>query len=176
MKNFTVKPVLTALLIAASLAAGAAHAEGAYVGGSIGMPDYKDSIRGISGDASGVSGKVYGGYQFTPNVAVEGGYADLGHVDRRDGSIHSHGEFLDAVGIAPLNNDWSLLGRVGVAHVDVNTSNGEDNGLALKVGVGAQYAIDSRTSVRGEWERYHTDVFDGKPDIDQYTVGVRIAF
>ena len=28
----------------------------------------------------------------------------------------------------------------------------------------------------GEWERYRPHVFDGHPNLDQYTVGVRLAF
>jgi len=77
------KPALAALLVIAGI--GAAHAEGAYIGGSIGTPDYKNSVNGIDGDGSGVGGKVFGGYQFTPNVAIEGGLFNLGHIDNANG-------------------------------------------------------------------------------------------
>jgi OmpA-OmpF porin, OOP family len=170
------KFLLAAALGAGSLGAISAHAEGFYAGGSLGVPHYRDGINGIEGDGSGLSGKVYGGYAISPNFALEAGVADLGHVDTSAGTVKGHGEFVDAVGIAPLSDKWSLLGRVGLAHVNLDTSNGDSSGTGLKFGLGAQYSLTSNTSLRGEWERYRPDAFGAKPNIDQYTFGVRVAF
>jgi OOP family OmpA-OmpF porin len=76
----------------------------------------------------------------------------------------------------PPQHKWSLLGRIGVAHVNLDTSAGDDSGSGPKVGLGAQYNLTSNLAVRGEWERYRSKLFDGHPNLDQYTVGVRFAF
>lgn len=166
------------LVLAAGLGAAGAHAEalGPYVGGSLGTPHYSDDVNGIGGDGSGVSGKLFGGYQFTPNFSLEAGGADLGHIDERSGKVDAHGVYLDAVGAAPLNDHWALLGRIGVAHMDFDTSAGDDSGSGLKLGAGVQYAISSNLALRGEWERYHTAAFGDRPNVDQYTVGLRFGF
>ncbi|MGS0754620.1 hypothetical protein ACVBEH_07810 [Roseateles sp. GG27B] len=121
MKLSTIKPVLTAAILAASLGALPAHAENLYVGAALGVPHFgagANGINGVTGQGSGVSSKLYGGYQVTPNFALEAGVADLGHINNGVGSVSSQGTFLDAVGLRPLNNKWSLLGSLGVAHVN----------------------------------------------------------
>jgi OOP family OmpA-OmpF porin len=170
------KTVVAAAFAAASLAALSAHAEGLYGGGSLGAPHYPDSINGIAGNGSGASGKLFGGYSLTPNFALEAGAADLGHIDSGNGKVDGRSLFLDAVGTLPLNDKWSLLGRVGVAHVNLDTSGGDSSGNGPKVGLGAQYSLTQNIALRGEVERYHPNVFDDKPNIDQYTVGVRVGF
>ncbi len=176
MKKLSLSLVAGSLFAAMGINCGAAHAEGFYAGANLGAPHYADPINGIEGDGSGVSGKLYGGYQATPNFAVEAGVADLGHIEHPADHVDGRAAFLDGVGLLPLNNQWSLLGRVGVAHVNLDTSRGDDSGTALKVGLGTQYTLTSNVALRGEWERYHAHIFDGRPDIDQYTVGVRVGF
>src|SRR5207248_831814 len=160
----------TALSLMAGMACASAQAESLYAGGSVGAPHYPDTVNGISGSTSGIAGKLFGGYQVTPNFAVEAGAADLGHLDANNGVTHASSAFVDAVGIAPLNDKWSLLGRIGVAQVNVDTSAGDDSGSGLKMGLGAQYNLTSSVALRGEWERYRPHVFDGHPNLDQYTV------
>ena len=168
--------LFAAVLMTACLSAISAHAEGLYVGGSLGTPRYQDSVNGVSGHGSGVSGKLFGGYQLTPNFALEAGAADLGHIDKGAGKVDGRSVFLDAVGIAPLKDKWSLLGRIGVAHVNLDTSAGDSGGSGLKLGLGAQYSLTSNIALRGEWERYRPSAFGDKPNIDQYTFGVRVGF
>ena len=154
----------------------AAPIDAVYGGASLGTPRYEDSVNGVTGHGSDISGKLCGGYQFTPNFALEAGVAGLGHIDNATGRARGHGEYLDAVGIAPLNDKWSLLGRIGVAHVSLNTTNGDDSGNGLKLGLGAQYALTPKVALRAEWERYQPRTFGTRPDIDQYTVGIRVGF
>ena len=63
-----------------------------------------------------------------------------------------------------------------MAQVNLNTSFGDDSGNGLKVGLGAQYALTDKVSIRGEWERYQANVFGDKPNVDQYTVGLKVGF
>ncbi len=170
------KPLIAVLLVAGSLGAVSAHAEGAYLGGALGIPHFEDNINGITGNGSGLSGKVFGGYQFSPNFALEAGIANLGHIDNATGRADGHGEYVDAVGLLPMSNQWSLLASLGMAHINLNTANGSDSGRGLKLGLGAQYAVTSNVILRGEWERYQPHEFGGRPDIDQITFGVHVAF
>lgn len=170
----------TRLMLAAALlmgSLGAAQAEGFYAGGNLGVPDWRDGVNGVQDNSHGVAGKLYGGYQITPNFGVEGGYMALGHIDDSVSEARGHGVFLDAVGTLPVAPQWSLLGRAGIAHGDINTSFGDDTSSGLRVGVGAQYDITPTVALRGEYEHNHfTNVFDNKLNVDQYTVGVKVGF
>jgi OOP family OmpA-OmpF porin len=169
------KSALAAALLLASL--GAARAEGLYVGGSLGTPDYKSSVNGISGNGSGLGGKFFGGYQLVPNFAVEGGYIDLGHIDDASGKVNVRGAFLDGVGNYEFAPKWSVLGRVGVAEARFTTPNGNDSSPALKLGAGLQYDLTKTVALRAEYEHYHfTDAFDSKPNIGEFTVGLKVGF
>ena len=176
MKISYFKPLAIAAFLSIGVGAMAEQADGAYLGLSVGAPHYQDGVNGVSGDSSGLSGKLFGGYQLNPNFALEAGVADLGHIENSTGRVTSHGEYIDAVGIAPLNDKFSLLGSLGLAHVDANTSNGDGSGNGLKLGLGAQYALSRNVALRGEVERYRPDVFDAKTNIDQYSLGVKVAF
>jgi len=169
------KPVLAVAIVLGAV--GAAHAEGLYVGGNLGSPDYKSSVNGVSGDGSGVGGKVFGGYQITPNVAVEGGVFDLGHIDDESGKVNLRGAYADAVGSYEFAPKWSVLGRAGLAEGRFTTSSGDDNSPALKLGAGLQYDITNTVAVRAEYEHYHfSDAFDAKPKVGEYSLGVKLGF
>ncbi len=176
MKVQTRKSLIVAAVALAGLFAANAQAEGLYAGVSMGAPHYQDSVNGITGVGSGLSGKLFAGYQINPYFAIETGVADLGHIDNSSGNVNSHAEYLDAVGIAPLNDKWALLGSIGMAHATLNSSNGDSSGNGLKLGLGTQYALTSNVALRGEVERYREDAFGAKPNIDQYTVGLKVAF
>ncbi|HSW07340.1 outer membrane beta-barrel protein [Aquabacterium sp.] len=164
------------LIALAGLAALPAHAEGLYAGGALGTPRYPDAVNGISGNGSGLSGKLFGGYQFTPNLSLETGFAGLGHIDDGSGRVSGRAAYLDLLGTLPLNDKWSALGRLGVAHVKLDSSTGDSSGSGPKLGLGLQYALTTNVALRGEWERYHPSVFGEKPNIDQYTLGFRVGF
>jgi OOP family OmpA-OmpF porin len=170
------KPVWATLLVAGSLVGITAHAEGLYAGGSMGGQSYPNTLNGNATSGSALSGKLFGGYQVNPNFAVEAGLTELGAVNSPGGQVDSYGSFVDAVGILPLSPQWSVLGRVGVAHMAVNTPTGDDGGNGLKVGLGAEYALSKTVAIRGEWERYQLNAFGDKPNADQFTVGVKVGF
>ena len=172
----TFKPLLSALLAAAALGAGVAHAEGFYGGAGLGNQSYPSQVNGNSTSGSALSGKLYGGYQLNPNFAVEGGITELGALSSPGGQVDSYGTFVDAVGMLPMNNQWSLLGRVGVAHMAINTPTGDDGGNGFKVGLGAEYALSKTMALRGEWERYQLTGFGSNPSADQFTLGLKVGF
>lgn len=176
MRPLPFRTLLHAACLTACFGAAAAHADGFYVGGGLAAPHYGDDINGLSIGNSGVGGKLFGGYQLHPYFAVELGLVDLGHISDASGSIKSHGEYIDGVGLLPLNASWSLLGSIGAANVDIDTSNGDDRGAGLKLGLGAEFAINRSVALRGEYENYHVSAFNSHPNIGQYSFGVRVNF
>jgi OmpA-OmpF porin, OOP family len=119
--------------------------------------------------------KLFGGYQFNPYYAVEGGYFYLGdrHVGADttptgtlSGRVKVQGWNADLVGFLPMDDALSLMARVGAQYaktsarfegsgavVPANPTPGKSQ-LSAKFGVGLQYALSSAFLVRGEWERY----------------------
>lgn len=172
----SLQAALAVLATAAVLSPLTARAEGAYVGGSLGQGRWMDSAAGVQGGRTDLSGKVYGGYQFNPHFALEAGGVALGESNKADGSIKGDAVFVDAVGSLPLTPKWSALGRVGVLRGKVDTSTGNDHGNGIKVGLGGQYALTQKTALVGEWERYKLDIFGTRPEVNQFTMGVKANF
>lgn len=191
------------LLLAGLCAAPAAHAgeeSGGYFGAGIGqsyVSGYCSDTAGAvvtSCDDKDTSFKVFGGYRFTRNVAVEAAYVDLGKY-RATGSflgapfdVNSKltGVTLQGVGIVPFGNEFSLMGRVGAIFWDLKTSatvggfpgSTSDNGVDLALGVGAQYKFTPRFGVRGDLDYYpnlgNNDT--GEDNVTAVSIGVVFLF
>ena len=176
MKDTIAHAALAALLLAG--AAGAAHAEGFYAGGSVGGSNWNGSVNGVQGDRSGVSGKLFGGYEFSPYFSLEGGAMSLGHTrDDGFGKASGDGAFFDAVGRYEFAPKWSVLGRGGVARARFSSPGGDATSNGLKLGAGLQYDLTSKVSLRGEYEYYHfSNAFDSKVNVGQFSAGVKVSF
>jgi OOP family OmpA-OmpF porin len=171
-------------LVVTALAAGTAataSAEGLYMGADLGHPQYSNSVNGIGGDDDanngGIGAKLYGGYTLTPNLALEGSVFRLGHSRMGDATVNTNGIALDGVGNYMFAPQWSLLGRLGVAEGRFSTSFGDDSSAGLKAGAGIQYDLTKQVSLRLQYERYHFfNAFDSKPNVGEYTAGVKFNF
>ena len=173
------KTIANALVCASLLAGVAAHAEGLSVGGSLANSRFQsDGIAGAAvNDRTSTGGKIYGGYQFTPNFGLEAGYARLGKFGTDAGDVKGDGYYLDGVGTLPLGNNFSLLGRLGAFRGKLKSDlAGSDSGTSYKVGAGVQYDFDKNLGLRGEWERYRFDALGTKSNTDLYSVGVNYKF
>ena len=181
--NFKLKTLASCATACAALVAAPAFAQdGLYIGGSIGQSKYKgDDIGGLSTDRKDTGGKLFGGYEFTPNIALELGYADLGKATSAAGSVKGKGAYLDAVGKVPFTPQLSGIARVGVfqGKADFEGPLGirdSDEKTAPKVGLGLQYDVTKNVAVRGEWERYRFEAFDRKANADLYSLGMNYRF
>lgn len=202
------------LLTLALMAAPFAHAEssGWYGGGNIGRAQANIDDARITSDllSKGLTAgpvidnrrdrgfKLYGGYQFNKNLALEGGYFDLGQFGfttttvpngTLSGSIKLKGLNLDLVGIVPITDKFSAFGRMGITNthaddafvgtgaVNVLNPNPSKRSTNLKVGLGLQYAITEALSLRTEIERYRIDDAVGnKGDVDLVSLGLVYRF
>ena len=205
--------LLTRLACLATLGAalaGAAHSQEAnyyYFGLSAGQSHSQLSEdatnSSIFGAASGaaVNGrepqdtayKIFGGYQFNRNFALEGGYFNLGKFTygaaapggTLGGTYEAEGLNMDVIGTLPLGERFSAFGRIGAQYAHTHdsfsgtgtltppTSNPSKNETNLKVGVGLQYDISPSMQLRGEAERYRiNDAFDNRGDVNVFSLSL----
>ena len=134
----------------------------------------------IDKDKRSTGAKLLAGFSFNRYFAVEGGYAVLGktsaNMDFRNGlasvgtfnmAYKMRATYVDAVGLFPVNDNWSLIGRVGVSYgrtsanlngspftIIVSGNNRSDSLVRAKFGAGVDYNLNPAFTVRAEWERY----------------------
>jgi len=189
--------------VAAVVAISAVSASAAdfYVGGSIGSSSVDTEGDSFSDggitlrvtDKRDTGLKAFVGAQITPNLALEGGYVDLGKVKLSGsvlgtpftGNIRGTGFFFDVVGQVPVAQNFALFGKLGVlagkTKVSVSvpgagSGSDDDSGTDVKFGLGASYSFTKNFSVRGEWERFRFDAYDDNFDADLFSVGFSYKF
>jgi OmpA-OmpF porin, OOP family len=151
----------------------------------------------ISDDDTDIGYRIFGGHKFNKHFALEGGYFNLGkfgfNATAPTGTLNGTAKFqglnLDAVGILPLTEKWSALGRVGLTYteakdtfgttgtVSVANANPSKSEANYKLGLGVQYDLTRALGLRGEWERYRVnDAIGNKGDVDMLIVGLIYTF
>ncbi len=166
---------------------------GFYLGGGLGQSKAKDWCTGggatlVTCDDTKTAWKIFGGYQFHPNLAVELQYMDMGTVSALVNdpvfglvSVSADNRQFAAslVGLLPLGaSQFSLFGKVGVETIGQQSTvsvagatdlqHGSDSGLLL--GAGLKWAIDRNIKLRGEWE--HGDTLNA----DTFSIGLEYWF
>jgi OOP family OmpA-OmpF porin len=133
----------------------------------------------VDNDTSNFNSRVYGGYQFTPNAAVDFAYLTLGEVDvtarvtapvdatvKIDSNVDGF-EFV-VTGACPISYRTDLTARLGGVYYDaeggadlagavVGTVDVEDDGVAFTGGVGFSRKIGSNWIWRGGWQNVNVD-------------------
>jgi OOP family OmpA-OmpF porin len=155
----------------------------------------------ITHDQHDASYKVFGGYQFNPYFGMEAGYFNLGEFGFKstttspggagtlDGRIKLTGMNIDMVGTLPINDQLSLLGRIGVHNARARDSftatnsagstqyNPEVTDTNYKAGFGFSYKFSQSMSLRGELERYRiNDAVGNKGDINVASLSLVFPF
>lgn len=175
-----------------------------YVGLSVGQtavqvenseicPFFGDIQCNIDDSDTGI--KLFAGTKFTNNIALEGGYADLGEVtmtgfDSFFGNTRTTTDasalFVAVRGIIPLGPDFELFGKAG-AHLwsadwSLAATGGsisdDDDGTGFLFGFGGAVTLGA-VQVRGEWERF-ADIGDlastDEGDFDLLSIGILLTF
>lgn len=180
---------LVLTLIAAAIAA-PAFAGNVYVGGSVGRAEQKLSADGISMSDNDTGTKVVGGYQVTPAVGVEAGYAILGESNISGGGYAVGAEpksfYVAVTGTMPLTPVVAGFVKLGAAHTrsDVFASDrnffysGKAKNTSVLAGVGASYAINKQLSLVVEYEHFGKVVSEEGVSLkaDLLSAGVRFQF
>jgi OmpA-OmpF porin, OOP family len=190
-KETRMKHSIIIAAIAALAAPLAAQADNAYIGANVGRAEQKISIDSTSIKENATGFKLYGGYDYTKNFGVEGGYVDFRKVEKSalgyGASSKPSAIYLAATGTLPLNEQFSLFGKLGVAfsHTEVNawapgffgntTTKNQTNAM---IGVGASFALDKKISFVAEYENFGKVAKEGGDSVkaDLLSVGVRYAF
>ncbi len=190
------KRLLTASILAASLASGAAFAQspgvGPYVGGSIGSSNF--GIENCIGncDKTDIGFKVFGGYMFTPYIGTELSYQDFGkakvNVAIPGGSVNAEGKssgfgaFLTAQ--YPVEN-WALFGKIGFGWLDnkltvtanpYGAASESDSSTEFAWGLGFTYMINKNVGIRGEYENFKYGFQNESDNITLWSLGVQYKF
>ena len=208
---------IVAAVLAVS-AAGLAHAQsGPWYGGvSIGSAksnvsagEVNDYLRTLgfgspstSADDKDTTYKFLLGYRFSPAVALEGFYADLGSYNTRSsvtnpfvGTINADykakGYGIDLVLSAPMTQAFSVYGRLGIIQAKTEATfnssgsigllfnRGSKNKTGQHYGVGLQYDITPALGLRGEVETYRKlgdDSTGGELKVDALSLGAILRF
>ncbi|MET0322382.1 MAG: outer membrane beta-barrel protein, partial [Duganella sp.] len=154
-------------MLAALAGSAAAQSQGAYVGGNVGRAEQKASVDDFGSEKDTDTGfKLYGGYNFTQSFGLEAGYADLGKLERSafgdSISLEPTSVYFAATGTLPLDAQFSLFGKAGVARTEVKGSesfdgirtSGKESRNSGYFAVGAAYAVNNNFSVVAEYENF----------------------
>ena len=173
---------------------------GGYLVGMVGQTKFKDAIdtTGLTNASvkdTGTGIKLGGGYAFNRNFAVEGAYVDLGKAtvsgtflgvnfsDTRKAS----GLVVVGVGMLPLGNQFTLLGRAGVINATVKEDasaggfSASDKSTKVKTtfGIGASYGFTPQFAVRADFDTYRKlgdSNTTGEGTVDMISIGVVYKF
>lgn len=159
-----------------------------------------------SSSYSSTSSRFTLGYQLTPYFGVEAGYVDLGHSTVTDSNPHpdpfqplaatltttsigAKGDFIAATGTWPINQQWSLLARVGVissqtdyqyqsngaVSIPTSVANSTNTAWEATYGLGAKWNVQSQLSLRLGWDHYN-NLGNASVDVNLISLGVEWRF
>jgi OOP family OmpA-OmpF porin len=177
---------------------------GGYLFGVFGQTKLKDSIdtTGITNpslDDTGTGIKIGGGYAFHRNVGIEVAYVDLGKatLSGRVGTINisetfkASGLVVTAVGMVPINQQFSLLGRLGFINATVKdeataslgsvsaSASVKSTDMKMTFGIGVSYSFTPQFAVRADYDSYNKlgdNDTTGENTVDMISVGVVYKF
>jgi len=168
-----------------------------YFGAGVGQTDNRKACNefddlGFSSncDDSDTAVKLFAGYRYSPNLALEGFYVDFGETSAKSGNTRLTVEpetfGVSAVGLWPASREIDLFAKLGVtfwnmkgdSQLDGEKISVSDDDVDFTFGAGAQYLFSSQFALRLEWERYNkignADTFQS--DIDLISVSAAFAF
>ena len=179
--------------------------EGFYLGTAIGQAKFKNDTLdelgslGFSTDDKDTAFKLFAGYQFNPNFAVEASYVDFGDFTA-DGNATIGGDSYSAnfdasvdgfgfalVGRLPIDAGFSVFGKLGLIAWDGDLKNDyvvggqrvsdsfSADGTDPFYGVGVEYVIN-QVMVRAEFERYDMSDLDADLDVDLISASIGYRF
>jgi len=168
------KKIIAVALLSAAVALPAHADSGPYAGLKVGGTHV--GFNGLSKSSDTAFGALLG-YQYNRNFAVEGEYTDLGRFATVGVNGKSDAWGLSAVGILPLDDNFSAYGKLGIARSGTSTSAATGvNRTAATYGLGGQYDATPMIGLRLSWERYNVGVVGQNADDDLYSLAAMFKF
>ncbi len=204
--------VTTALTLCSGLAAAQSADKAGWYGGidlgytrlGLSGSDIDGALanQGVAGsstiDKSDKSYGLSGGYRFSRNFAAEAAWESLGSysyssttpTDTINGKFKADALSLAGVGIYPVTPNWSVYGKLGLAHTsakrEASSSTGASavsstshSGTNWLLGAGVTYDFQGGWFTKLGWDRYENvgdEASTGKAPIDLYQLGVGMRF
>lgn len=199
MKSGT-KAILAVLSLAPALAfsaSAAAQDAGFYVGGALGQAQVDlDCTGATTCDDKDTSWKIFAGYQFNRNFALEVGYVNLGEAvvsgpappfGTASVKFESTAFELVGIGLLPIVDRFSIYGKLGLYRADTDadvsvsglgSTTVSDSNADLTFGLGLRYDFTRNLGIRAEWQRYGDVAAEdfGESDIDVISIGLHWKF
>jgi OmpA-OmpF porin, OOP family len=101
---------------------------------------------------------VFIGHDFNPNFAFEAEYLNLGEIKAGTSSAKSTGFSLSGIGSIPLNENFSLFGKLGFAMITGSPggsyTGNDKKSRALTYGLGGQFNLNPSVGIRLGWDKY----------------------
>ena len=198
MKRLITTAILTGLIASPAFAQSYQYSpnEGPYLGIGLGHAslnndtlDRLDDL-GADTDDSDTGYKLFAGYQFNPNFAIEAGYVDFGEYSASaaipgysaKAEVSADGFTAALVGKLPIQNGFSVHGKLGLVAWDGDYKESDSNGWSYSesadgtdpfYGVGAEYVVQ-QIIMRAEYERY--DLSDSGEDFEIDLISASIGY
>jgi OOP family OmpA-OmpF porin len=157
MKKIVIAALLSAVIATPALADNTGKY---YVAGDFGTASYSN----MPGWSNPTVIRIAGGYHFSPVLAVEVGYSMFGDSNTITSlygpATTSASSFqISAVGSVPLNKQFDLIGKLGLASNSEDYADASGNSLSwtqsdLLIGFGAQFHVNPQVSVRALYDHY----------------------
>ncbi len=154
--------VLLALLFAAT----SALAEGFYAGAGAGIVHVEDEDQGESFKDDPFGWKIYAGYDFTENFALEGSYIKTGTAEDDVFGEPVEAELsaftFSALGLFPVSDSAQLFGKLGYYSGEQEitafgiTVDDDDDGFL--VGAGIRFMTSDKFAIRADFDWYDADL------------------
>lgn len=186
------KSIIAIALTATGFMLSAGAAAQTYVGASVGDAKWNMDCSGASScSTSDTAYKVYGGYNFAPQWAVEATYFSLGTINASGAgyNVSAKGTGFDVSGVfkAQLNKDWTAFAKLGVAQVkgETTASVGSVGGSLTKnstqpiVGFGVIYNVNQNFGIRADIDSRKVELTSGSGgsgNVTNFTIGAQASF
>ncbi|WP_060981586.1 OmpA family protein [Vibrio splendidus] len=157
--------IMCAVIAASGFAAAPSIAATTYVGAKVGM-GWLDSacVSGEKCEDDSVAGGIYGGYNFTDNIALELNADYLGDYDtsfNNNGTPKTYSDSIVAISLSPMyrlaiKQEFDIFFKAGPAYI---MHDNEDD-VVLALGIGAEKQLSDDWALRVEYQYF--DDFDDK--------------
>ena len=194
--------------IIATLAASSIASAQWYAGASIGQSsanfngsDYSLGNPGVaeSQDKTKTAYKIFGGYDFTRNWALEGGYAALGKpqynysgLANGNAIVENSSWWLAGKGTVPLSDQFNVFAKLGLSYNKAQLSGTTDNPALqpyavsasksrsdLLAGIGGEYMATKKVGIRVEYEcfgKFGDQTTTGRSKENMWSVGLAYKY
>lgn len=157
---------ITFVVLALLFAASSVLAEGFYAGAGAGIVKIKDEDQGESFEDTPFGWKIFAGYDFNENFALEGSYIKTGEAEDQVFGTTVETELsaftFSAIGLMPVSDSAQLFGKLGYYSGEQEvtafglTVDDDDDGFL--VGAGIRFNTSDKFTIRADFDWYDADL------------------